>query len=114
MNKNLKILRKLSIFPLKSCSRSLVVLGVFCLFSNFAKAQSIPSGPENFQVQTDWIDQSPNPLTVSHIYRSFGGPDEDADIGMGKGWVHSWSGRLKRSEERRVGKECRSRWSPYH
>ena len=23
-------------------------------------------------------------------------------------------GRLQRSEERRVGKECRSRWSPYH
>ena len=23
-------------------------------------------------------------------------------------------GFLKRSEERRVGKECRSRWSPYH
>ena len=22
--------------------------------------------------------------------------------------------REKRSEERRVGKECRSRWSPYH
>ena len=22
--------------------------------------------------------------------------------------------RLTRSEERRVGKECRSRWSPYH
>ena len=21
---------------------------------------------------------------------------------------------LRRSEERRVGKECRSRWSPYH
>ena len=21
---------------------------------------------------------------------------------------------VKRSEERRVGKECRSRWSPYH
>src|SRR5439155_8714025 len=27
-----------------------------------------------------------------------------------------WPGRsvLHRSEERRVGKECRSRWSPYH
>src|SRR2546430_9362328 len=27
-----------------------------------------------------------------------------------------WCGRTpaKRSEERRVGKECRSRWSPYH
>src|SRR5256886_16958814 len=24
------------------------------------------------------------------------------------------SGSLARSEERRVGKECRSRWSPYH
>ena len=24
------------------------------------------------------------------------------------------SSRLTRSEERRVGKECRSRWSPYH
>ena len=23
-------------------------------------------------------------------------------------------GREPRSEERRVGKECRSRWSPYH
>ena len=23
-------------------------------------------------------------------------------------------GQKKRSEERRVGKECRSRWSPYH
>ena len=22
--------------------------------------------------------------------------------------------RVQRSEERRVGKECRSRWSPYH
>src|SRR2546430_4345931 len=26
-----------------------------------------------------------------------------------------WGGTIqKRSEERRVGKECRSRWSPYH
>ena len=26
-----------------------------------------------------------------------------------------WTGTyLRRSEERRVGKECRSRWSPYH
>src|SRR2546426_4529777 len=27
---------------------------------------------------------------------------------------HSLSGAVVRSEERRVGKECRSRWSPYH
>src|SRR2546430_827323 len=30
-------------------------------------------------------------------------------------WRHRASaGRGRRSEERRVGKECRSRWSPYH
>ena len=34
--------------------------------------------------------------------------------------VHDWFQKnrgdkdLMRSEERRVGKECRSRWSPYH
>ena len=28
--------------------------------------------------------------------------------------VHAAGGRAMRSEERRVGKECRSRWSPYH
>jgi len=33
--------------------------------------------------------------------------------------VTGWAGpiyevRAERSEERRVGKECRSRWSPYH
>ena len=26
----------------------------------------------------------------------------------------AYTGVLLRSEERRVGKECRSRWSPYH
>ena len=27
---------------------------------------------------------------------------------------HPFSGKVPRSEERRVVKECRSRWSPYH
>ena len=34
------------------------------------------------------------------------------------GWVNQQVGmeadEVYRSEERRVGKECRSRWSPYH
>ena len=40
---------------------------------------------------------------------------------MAAGLIHPSSGKilfegesLVRSEERRVGKECRSRWSPYH
>ena len=28
--------------------------------------------------------------------------------------VRSFTWKDRRSEERRVGKECRSRWSPYH
>ena len=28
-------------------------------------------------------------------------------------YLHDWA-TITRSEERRVGKECRSRWSPYH
>jgi len=36
------------------------------------------------------------PLSIQHMFAMFG-----ASV-------------LVRSEERRVGKECRSRWSPYH
>ena len=39
------------------------------------------------------------PMTVSPYYKSVEIKDGD---------------NLWRSEERRVGKECRSRWSPYH
>ena len=28
--------------------------------------------------------------------------------------IIKFNGEMGRSEERRVGKECRSRWSPYH
>ena len=32
----------------------------------------------------------------------------------GESGKHTGSSPVLRSEERRVGKECRSRWSPYH
>ena len=41
-----------------------------------------------------------------HIDAAPGGVDIDA--------VHRVRNAARRSEERRVGKECRSRWSPYH
>ena len=31
-----------------------------------------------------------------------------------KAWDYAYESDAERSEERRVGKECRSRWSPYH
>ena len=35
-------------------------------------------------------------------------------VDFGDSFWREKNARLKRSEERRVGKECRSRWSPYH
>src|SRR5579859_6949074 len=61
-------------------------------------------------------------LTLAALYRLFlilrGWPALDSDeaiIGLMARHILS-DGQLPywRSEERRVGKECRSRWSPYH
>ena len=42
--------------------------------------------------------------------------DQSGYMWDGQNVYWNWHGRLGgvRSEERRVGKECRSRWSPYH
>ena len=39
-------------------------------------------------------------------------PEKPAPIQSGQPLIHGRT--AERSEERRVGKECRSRWSPYH
>ena len=39
--------------------------------------------------------------------------EEMKKLGYDEVFHDAW-GNLLRSEERRVGKECRSRWSPYH
>ena len=40
---------------------------------------------------------------------------EKFDARIAQGWWRTiWLREGIRSEERRVGKECRSRWSPYH
>src|SRR3712207_8729161 len=38
--------------------------------------------------------------------------DDQLDVYVSTQFI--WGVRDERSEERRVGKECRSRWSPYH
>ena len=40
------------------------------------------------------------------------GDDQASSLGLDAGGVQRRT--AERSEERRVGKECRSRWSPYH
>ena len=44
---------------------------------------------------------------ITALYERLSRDDDNA--GESNSIVHQ-----KRSEERRVGKECRSRWSPYH
>ena len=39
---------------------------------------------------------------------------ECTEIGPGQAAKNFHYSKSRRSEERRVGKECRSRWSPYH
>ena len=48
-----------------------------------------------------------NEVAVQKVYECLVA-ESDVLIVLGAGTIHD------RSEERRVGKECRSRWSPYH
>ena len=58
----------------------------------------------------DYIDFANTALYVKAKVTKINGQDldDDAAVGPVNLFLHS------RSEERRVGKECRSRWSPYH
>ena len=68
-----------------------------------------------------WLSHSPgdvDDVVQEALLRAFRGFDalRGSDA---KGWLlaivrNCHATALKRSEERRVGKECRSRWSPYH
>ena len=54
---------------------------------------------------------------VAHAYESEAGfkPGAEKLLNTLKwGFCSAYSLYAERSEERRVGKECRSRWSPYH
>src|SRR3712207_6707077 len=50
------------------------------------------------------------PGMIFEVFAPEGEEVWDPDTGETLGTVED----VKRSEERRVGKECRSRWSPYH
>ena len=65
------------------------------------------------EVETDRSTENAWELSV--------GPDicRDVQEGLDREWIVTnglggYASGSVRSEERRVGKECRSRWSPYH
>src|SRR5690348_17453765 len=51
---------------------------------------------------------------VATVSRSHGDPQSEAFLDRLPVAQRTTFGSSARSEERRVGKECRSRWSPYH
>ena len=87
-----------------------------------------PKGTED-RIYQEWcdkgyfhtqIDRSKKPFTIV-----MPPPNVTGQLHMGHAMDETWQDILtrykrmllassRRSEERRVGKECRSRWSPYH
>ena len=53
-------------------------------------------------------------LGLKKVNKSVELPNNAATLGMVKQVSYMLKVEEVRSEERRVGKECRSRWSPYH
>ena len=68
------------------------------------KILTIGGGTGNSSLLRGLKNYTPNITTIVTV----------ADDGGGSGILREDMGILCRSEERRVGKECRSRWSPYH
>ena len=67
---------------------------------NTALYEKMAAEQDNYR---DWLKSQPPEEILHHTYEYT--VREDIVMAMEQ---------LERSEERRVGKECRSRWSPYH
>ena len=65
--------------------------------------------PETAVEEREGLAMNANEAAVRNAYQVA----ERKDLAA---WVNCFTedGTFTRSEERRVGKECRSRWSPYH
>ena len=55
---------------------------------------------KSVKIEFDWLNSTANPIVVANM--------------LSTGTYSIAKLLTQRSEERRVGKECRSRWSPYH
>ena len=59
-----------------------------------------------------WVDSKHHAQLVAAAARPVNGHPLSVGYLLADGWTAT--ALVVRSEERRVGKECRSRWSPYH
>ncbi len=61
-------------------------------------------GDPNPRISTQWLISESTGLSRTELFMQMDRPLSKDEL----------DSLLSRSEERRVGKECRSRWSPYH
>src|SRR3989454_5258771 len=89
---------------LDSVDMSIIFLAIVLFIVQASVIQ--PAGPSAF---TYWI--------LGFLLFLIPGALVTAQLGLmfpQEGSLYVWTQKALRSEERRVGKECRSRWSPYH
>ena len=53
-------------------------------------------------------------MNIVTLFADKGNPEDGVEYQGNRYGIVFRDGHNRRSEERRVGKECRSRWSPYH
>ena len=72
-------------------------------FTICMETQKTPNSQSNLEKdKRSWRNQAPRPQIILQSYSNQ------------ESMVLAQKQKYRRSEERRVGKECRSRWSPYH
>src|SRR2546425_8607506 len=107
---------KIGFIPLTDCSS--VVMAAVNEFDRKYGIKIIPSKEASWAAVRDKLVNGE--LDAAHVLygliygvqMGLGGPKKDMNILMNLN--HNGQAFTLRSEERRVGKECRSRWSPYH
>ena len=90
-------------------------VGVLRLVDPFRAGDAwVPVAPPGYRVAVEQVCWPPRASDVTRVAAS--AARERARIVHAHGkWAHLLAvPAARRSEERRVGKECRSRWSPYH
>ena len=73
----------------------------------FECGSMVVTTPDEVTCERELVDS----IALSGIDKETSGMGRDIDELISDSGVNSF---VLRSEERRVGKECRSRWSPYH
>ena len=78
--------------------------------SSAASSEAVSSAAELTTVEAGKLTMATNAAFPPYEMTTDAGAFEGIDIDT----AQAIADKLGRSEERRVGKECRSRWSPYH